>query len=274
MDSRGLVRHTKSQDTRNGMKSVIVIPSRYGATRFPGKSLARIEGRPMIQWVWEAACRSRLTEQVIVATDDDRIADMAAKFGADVVMTKKSHRSGTDRMAEVADKISAQLYVNVQGDEPLLSPAAVDDLIRAMMENPRMPIGTLAHRIETEAEWRSPEVVKVVCNRHQEALYFSRSPLPFHRAFDVKARVLRHVGIYAFRSRALATFVSLKPSPLEVAESLEQLRALEYGLAIQVIETKYRCLGVDTPADLARVEAALRVQAGARIRRKIRRRKT
>ena len=245
------------------MKSVIVIPARYGATRFPGKSLARIKGRPMIQWVWEAASRSRLTEQVIVATDDERIADVAAKFGADVVMTKKSHRSGTDRMAEVADKISAQLYVNVQGDEPLLSPTAVDDLIRAMMDSPRVPIGTLAHRIESEAEWRSPEVVKVTCNRHNEALYFSRSPLPFQRAFDGTMRLLRHVGIYAFRARALATFVSLKPSPLEIAESLEQLRALEHGLTIQVIETKYRCLGVDTPADLARVEAALRREARA-----------
>jgi 3-deoxy-manno-octulosonate cytidylyltransferase (CMP-KDO synthetase) len=240
------------------MKSVIVIPARYGATRFPGKSLARIKGRPMLQWVWEAASRSRLTEQVIVATDDDRIADVAAKFGADVVMTKQSHRSGTDRMAEVADKVPAQLYVNVQGDEPLLSRDAVDDLIRAMMENPRTPIGTLAHRIEKKAEWLSPDVVKVVCNRHNEALYFSRSPLPFQRRFDPAVRLLRHVGIYAFRARALATFVSLKPSSLELAESLEQLRALENGLAIQVIETKYRCLGVDTPADLARVEAALR----------------
>jgi 3-deoxy-manno-octulosonate cytidylyltransferase (CMP-KDO synthetase) len=256
------------------MKSVIVIPARYGATRFPGKSLARIKGRPMIQWVWEAASRSRLTEQVIVATDDERIADVAAQFGADVVITKKSHRSGTDRMAEVADKVSAQLYVNVQGDEPLLSPTAVDDLIRAMMESPRAPIGTLAHRIESEAEWRSPEVVKVVCNRHREALYFSRSPLPFQSAFDGKTRLLRHVGIYAFRARALATFVSLKPSPLEIAESLEQLRALEHGMAIQVIETKYRCLGVDTPADLARVERvlqkALRQQAQSQARGKTR----
>jgi len=211
----------------------------------------------MIQWVWEAASRSRLSETAIVATDDERIADTAAKFGADVVMTRKSHRSGTDRVAEVAEKIPAQLYVNVQGDEPLLSPGAVDDLIRAMMESPRIPIGTLAHAIETEAEWRSPEVVKVVRNRHREALYFSRSPLPFQRVFDPRRPLWRHVGIYAYRARALATFVSLKPSPLELAESLEQLRALEYGLAIQVIETKYRCLGVDTPADLARVEALL-----------------
>ena len=255
------------------MKSVIVIPARYGATRFPGKSLARIQGRPMIQWVWEAACRSRLTEQVIVATDDERIADTASKFGADVVMTKKSHRSGTDRMAEVAVKISAQLYVNVQGDEPLLPASVVDDLIRAMMENPRIPIGTLGHRIESQEEWRSPEVVKVVCNRHREALYFSRSPLPFLRTFNSKVRLLRHVGIYAFRARALATFVALKPSPLELAESLEQLRALENGLDIQLIETKYRCLGVDTPADLARVETVLRRQVKARPARKVRRRK-
>jgi 3-deoxy-manno-octulosonate cytidylyltransferase (CMP-KDO synthetase) len=255
------------------MKSVIVIPARYGATRFPGKSLARIQGRPMIQWVWEAACRSRLTEQVVVATDDERIADIAAKFGADVIMTKKSHRSGTDRMAEVADKVSAQLYVNVQGDEPLLSAAAVDDLIRAMMENPRIPIGTLGHRIESKEEWLSPEVVKVVCNRHREALYFSRSPLPFLRTFNPAAHLLRHVGIYAFRARALATFVALKPSPLELAESLEQLRALENGLVIQLIETKYRCLGVDTPADLARVEMALRRQIKARPAQKTRSRK-
>jgi 3-deoxy-manno-octulosonate cytidylyltransferase (CMP-KDO synthetase) len=254
------------------MKSVIVIPARYGSTRFPGKSLARLQGRPMIQWVWEAASRSRLCEQVIIATDDDRIADVAAKFGADVVMTKKSHRSGTDRIAEVADKISAQLYINVQGDEPLLSPGAVDDLIRGMAESPRIPIGTLAHAIDGEAEWRSPEVVKVVCNRHNEALYFSRSPLPFMRAWDAKTKLLRHVGIYAYRARALATFVSLKPSALEVAESLEQLRALEHGMTIQVIETKYRCLGVDTPADLARVEEEMRRQAKARPKEKRRKR--
>jgi 3-deoxy-manno-octulosonate cytidylyltransferase (CMP-KDO synthetase) len=246
------------------MKSVIVIPARYGSTRFPGKSLARIKNRPMIQWVWEAACRSRLSEQVIIATDDNRIADVAAKFGADVVMTKVSHRSGTDRIAEVADKVPAHLYINVQGDEPLLSAGAVDDLIRAMAESPRVPIGTLAHRIETEAEWLSPEVVKVVRNRHHEALYFSRSPLPFQRAYNPRTPMLRHVGIYAYRARALATFVALKPSALEMAESLEQLRALENGLTIQVIETKYRCLGVDTPADLARVEAALRRQARTR----------
>ena len=246
------------------MKSVIVIPARYGSTRFPGKSLARLQGRPMIQWVWEAASRSRLSDTVIVATDDDRIADVAAKFGADVVMTKKSHRSGTDRIAEVADKVSAQLYVNVQGDEPLLSPGAVDDLIRGMAESPRTPIGTLAHRIEKRAEWESPEVVKVVCNRHNEALYFSRSPLPFMRTWDAKAKLLRHVGIYAYRANALATFVSLKPSALEQAESLEQLRALEHGMTIQVIETKYRCFGVDTPSDLARVEGEMRRQAKAR----------
>jgi 3-deoxy-manno-octulosonate cytidylyltransferase (CMP-KDO synthetase) len=247
------------------MKTLIVIPARYGSTRFPGKSLARIQGRPMIQWVWEAARRSRRSDGTIIATDDHRIADVAAKFGADVVMTRRSHRSGTDRMAEVARKVPARLYVNVQGDEPLLSPGTVDSLISAMLDKPELPIGTLAHRIETEEEWRSPEVVKVVANRRGEALYFSRSPLPFQRAFDARTPLLRHVGIYAFRPAALAAFVALPPSPLEKAESLEQLRALENGLTIRIIETKYRCLGVDTPADLARVEEAL---GSVRIRRK------
>jgi 3-deoxy-manno-octulosonate cytidylyltransferase (CMP-KDO synthetase) len=145
----------------------------------------------------------------------------------------------------------------------LLAPSAVDDLIRGMAESPRTPIGTLAHPIASETEWRSPEVVKVVVNRHNEALYFSRSPLPFMRAWSAKAKLLRHVGIYAYRASALATFVALKPSALELAESLEQLRALEHGMTIQVIETKYRCLGVDTPADLERVEEEMRRQAKA-----------
>jgi len=183
--------------------------------------------------------------------------------GAAIYGVKSSRVVAAMGLPEVADKVSAHLYINVQGDEPLLSAPAVDDLIRAMMESPRIPIGTLAHRIESKAEWLSPEVVKVVCNRHREALYFSRSPLPFQRTFDPKARLLRHVGIYAFRAQALATFVSLKPSPLEIVESLEQLRALENGLTIQVIETKYRCLGVDTSADLALVEKALRRQGKA-----------
>ena len=167
----------------------------------------------MIQWVWEAACRSRLQEAVLIATDDERIADTAAKFGADVIMTRKSHRSGTDRVAEVADKVSAQLYVNVQGDEPLLQPGAVDALIRAMLENPRTPIGTLAHRIESEAEWRSPEVVKVVRNRHHEALYFSRSPLPFQRAFAPRHRFCAMSAFTPFRARALATFRLTQAQP-------------------------------------------------------------
>lgn len=215
----------------------------------------------MIQWVWEAASKCRLAQMILLATDDERVAEVARAFGAEVVMTKKSHRSGTDRMAEVADKVPAHLYVNVQGDEPLLVPGAVDDLIRGMMESPRTPIGTLAHRLESDTEWKSPNVVKVVVDRKMEALYFSRSPIPFQKAFDPKGPMLRHVGIYAFRAKALATFISLKPSPLEIAENLEQLRALENGLSIQVIETKYHCVGVDTPSDLAKVEAILRAPA-------------
>ena len=198
------------------MKSLIVIPARFGATRFPGKSLAPMAGKPMIQWVWEAASRSRMTERVVIATDDDRIAQAADAFGGDVIMTKRSHRSGTDRMAEVADKISAQLYINVQGDEPLLSSGAVDDLIRAMMESPRIPIGTLAHRIETEEEWRSPEVVKVVCNRHHEALVF----FPLAAALPAQLRSASAPACCATSASTLsaparlATFVSLQAQPL------------------------------------------------------------
>ncbi len=242
-------------------KAVIVIPARYASSRFPGKPLVPILGKPMIQWVWEAASRSKQASKVLVATDDARIADVVANFGGTAVMTKATHRSGTDRMAEVARKHPARMYVNVQGDEPLLTPKAVDDLIAGMGN---APMGTLAHPIEAESEWRSPEVCKVVIDVDGYALYFSRSPLPFQRQYDPAVRAWRHVGIYAFKAEALKRFVGWKPSPLEKAESLEQLRALEHGMKIKVLPTKFRCAGVDTSADLTKVESLL---AAARKRR-------
>lgn len=242
-------------------KAVIVIPARYASSRFPGKPLVPILGKPMIQWVWEAASRSKHASKVLVATDDTRIADVVANFGGTAVMTKSTHRSGTDRMAEVARKHPAKMYVNVQGDEPLLTPKAVDDLIAGMGN---APMGTLAHPIEAESEWRSPEVCKVVIDVDGFALYFSRSPLPFQRQYDPAVRAWRHVGIYAFKAEALKRFVGWKPSPLEKAESLEQLRALEHGMKIKVLPTKFRCAGVDTSADLTKVESLL---AAARKRR-------
>ena len=169
-------------------------------------------------------------------------------------MTSPEHRSGTDRMAEVASQIPAELYVNVQGDEPLLPASAVDSLITGIGD---APMATLAHRIHDEAEWRSPEVVKVVTTSLGRALYFSRSPLPFTRAWTPELVVWRHVGIYAFRAEALKQYVAWTPSPLEISESLEQLRALENGMPIMVLPTEFRCRGVDRPEDVPGVEAEL-----------------
>ncbi len=235
-------------------KVVIVIPARYASSRFPGKPLVPILGKPMIQWVWEAARRSKRASEVLVATDDTRILDAVTAFGGKAVMTKASHRSGTDRMAEVAKKYPANLYINVQGDEPLLTTPAVDAFIDGIGS---APMATLAHPIELEADWRSPEVCKVVIDKTGMALYFSRSPLPFQRQYDPAVRAWRHVGIYAFTAAALRQFVGWKPGALEKAESLEQLRALEHGMKIQVLPTKFRCAGVDTSADLKTVENLL-----------------
>ncbi|PTY04116.1 3-deoxy-manno-octulosonate cytidylyltransferase [Verrucomicrobia bacterium LW23] len=244
-------------------RSLIVIPSRYGSTRFPGKSLALIAGKPLVQWVWESVSKSATATQVVVATDDARIADAVAAFGGTVVMTSPDHCSGTDRMAEVASKIPADIYVNVQGDEPLLPAGEVDALIEGLAASPATPMATLAHRIHDEAEWRSPEVVKVVTTTARQALYFSRSPLPFARAWSPSMTVWRHVGIYAFRAQALTQFVSWAPSMLETTESLEQLRALENGMPILVLPTQFRCRGVDRPEDVPAVEAELLQRAVA-----------
>jgi 3-deoxy-manno-octulosonate cytidylyltransferase (CMP-KDO synthetase) len=241
------------------MKSsvVIVIPARWGSTRFPGKSLALLRGKPLVQWVWEAASKSKTAGRVVVATDDRRIARAVEGFGGEAVLTKKSHASGTDRMAEVAEKIPGKIFVNVQGDEPLMQARVIDDLVRKMG---RAPLATLAHVLTDERDYHDPNCVKVVCDRTMRALYFSRSPVPFMKSplgSTKGLRVWRHMGIYAFRREALRQFVRWPVGLLERAESLEQLRALEHGLSIQVVPTKLHCVGVDTPSDLARVEALL-----------------
>lgn len=232
------------------MNALIVIPARYGSTRFPGKPLVLIKRKPLIQWVWEAACKSRRATRVVVATDDQRIRDAVRAFGGEAVMTKLTHRSGTDRMAEVARKIRASIYINVQGDEPLLQAREIDHLIARMGH---ASMATLCHRIESEKELYRPDIVKVVMNRAGEALYFSRSPLPFLRHRPRGLVLWRHVGVYAFRAQALQQFVRWKPGVLEQAESLEQLRALENGMKIQVVPTQLRCMGVDSPEDVKRV---------------------
>ncbi len=228
--------------------ALIVIPARYASTRFPGKPLAILNGKPMIQWVWEAAIKSKRASRVLIATDHDLIFKTVQSFGGEAMMTKKSHPSGTDRMAEVARKIKAKVYLNLQGDEPLVTPEVIDQLLRGIGNS---PMATLVHRIDSLEEFHRPDVVKVVRNTKGEALYFSRSPLPYLRESGIP--LLRHVGIYAFQAKALRQFVTWKPSSLERAESLEQLRAIENGMQIRVLETPFQCFGVDTPEDLLRV---------------------
>lgn len=237
---------------------LVVIPARYGSSRFPGKALADLHGKPLIVRVAENARGVRLADRVIVATDDERIRAAVTKAGLECEMTAE-HPTGTDRIAEVAARHAAGLVVNLQGDEPLLPPADVDALIAFMQSGPGWDIGTCAHAFADEASWREANVVKVVTARGGGALYFSRAPIPGMfpggqaRGYEVAQR---HVGIYAYRREALLRFAALAPTPLEQAEGLEQLRALGNGLRIGVVTIGAGPVGVDTPADLERVRAA------------------
>ena len=239
-------------------KTAVIIPARWGATRFPGKALHPIAGKPLLQHVWERASRARGIDQVIVATDDERIAQAAFDFGAEVSMTSTRHRSGTDRIAEVAARLRGVTHlINVQGDEPMIDPGLISRLARELIADRSLGIVTAADVIEDAAELANPNVVKVVRDRLGNALYFSRSPLPYIR--DAKNRLpqLRHQGIYGYTRKFLLQFVQWKPSPLEQAESLEQLRALENGADIRVLVTKQRSIGVDTPEDAVAAERLL-----------------
>lgn len=241
---------------------LIVIPARYGSSRFPGKALADVAGRPLIVRVAENARQVRLADRVIVATDDTRICDAVLAAGLDCELTAE-HPTGTDRIAEVAARHPAGLVINLQGDEPLLPPADVEALIAFMQAQPAWDIGTCAHALSGTDEWQDPNVVKVVTASDGGALYFSRAGIPgMFPGGAATGRVPgwqvahRHVGIYAYRRRALLAFTTLTPTPLERAEGLEQLRALENGFRIGVVTIAAGPLGVDTPADLERVRAA------------------
>lgn len=228
-----------------------IIPARFASTRFPGKALATLAGKPLLQHVFERASLARYLTRVVVATDDDRIAAAARGFGAPVVMTRADHLSGTDRVAEAASADEASVVVNIQGDEPLIEPAAIDACVLALLDNPDVPMATLKKKIEDESERRNPNVVKVVTGRTGRALYFSRCPIPLHREGDEVH--YKHIGLYVYRRDFLLSYPDLPVGPLERAEKLEQLRALENGYRIQVAETEYESLGVDTPEDLAGV---------------------
>jgi 3-deoxy-manno-octulosonate cytidylyltransferase (CMP-KDO synthetase) len=235
---------------------VAIVPARYESTRLPGKPLAAIAGKPMIQHVYERTRAIPSIDRVLVATDDERIASTVRGFGGEAVMTSPAHASGTDRIAEAAAPLDAALIVNVQGDLPFLDPATVDAAVALMRDEPHLPMATVKTPIHDGAEMRNPNVVKVVTDREGYALYFSRSPLPYWRDAEPSAALgHRHIGLYVYRREFLLTFTRLVPTPLERAEKLEQLRALESGFRIRVAETGAAGVEVDTPEDLERARA-------------------
>ena len=237
-------------------RTIAVIPARYASMRFPGKALADVRGKPLIQRVFQRARLLTTVDRVLVATDDERIAHAVRGFGGTVVLTSAAHPSGTDRVAEAVRGEEAGLVVNLQGDEPLFDAKAVDELVRVMSEDPTIEMGTLAHPVRDPNEREDINATKVVLDQAGFALYFSRAPIPFRRQAGL-APTLRHIGIYVFRAAFLQRFAALPPAPLERTETLEQLRALEHGVRIRVLVTPHASLGVDTPADLARLIAHL-----------------
>lgn len=239
-------------------KIAVIIPARYGATRFPGKPLHPIAGKPLVRRVWERCRKARGIDEVIIATDDKRIADAAAAFGAKCVMTADTHRTGTDRCAEVARKLKEFThFINVQGDEPLIDPSLIAQLAKTLAADPAVGMITAANPFGPDEDVKSPHAVKVVLDRESNAIYFSRSPIPFVRDVDASATYLRHQGIYGFTREFLLDFVKWKPGRLEGLEQLEQLRVLENGGKIRVVIAKKGSIGVDTPADVAVVEKLL-----------------
>jgi 3-deoxy-manno-octulosonate cytidylyltransferase (CMP-KDO synthetase) len=257
---------------------VAIIPARFGSTRLPGKPLSEIDGKPMVQHVWERARLARTVDRVLVATDDERIADVVRAFGGDVAMTSRAHATGTDRLAEAAAATDAEIVVNVQGDEPMLDASFIDGAVAPLRAEPDLPMSTVSLPLTDVEEMLSSAVVKVVSDARGDALYFSRSPIPFVRdtvnllsdlrhgewlrASAAQAVTLglarKHVGLYAYRRDALLRFASLPPSPLEQAESLEQLRALHHGMRIRVVPMEGQSgVAVDTPQDLERVRAIM-----------------
>ena len=239
------------------MPVLIVIPARMASTRFPGKPLVDLGGKPMVQWVVEAARASGITDRVIVATPDDAILAACDAFGAEAIRTRLDHPSGTDRLAEVAEAVEADVYVNVQGDEPLVPPETIRACVAPLLEDASVEMGSVCAPCPEE-EWDNPAVVKVVTALNGDALYFSRCSIPFPRG---EREVRKHLGLYAFRRDVLRRFATWSVSPLERAESLEQLRFLENGVRIRMSEGKGSALAVDTPEQADQVRAVLRARS-------------
>jgi len=242
---------------------IAVIPARYGSTRFPGKALADIKGKPMIQWVYERTRRSKLINRTIVATDDHRIYSAVESFGGEVIMTSSDHQTGTDRIAEVAKTIKCDLVVNVQGDEPLIDPEMIDLAIQPLADDPSIPMGTVCRKIEDREEAVDPNVVKVVFDNKGFALYFSRAPIPWDRDNWSGVKSLadlplgtvqyKHIGLYVYRREFLLDYAQMAQTTLEATEKLEQLRALEQGYRIKTVVTEHESFGVDIPGDLGKI---------------------
>jgi 3-deoxy-manno-octulosonate cytidylyltransferase (CMP-KDO synthetase) len=236
-----------------------VIPARLASSRFPAKVLAPLASKPMIQHVYERACLARYISSTIIATDDEQVYEVARSFGARVRMTRRDHVSGTDRVAEIASTEDASIIVNIQGDEPLIDPNAIDIAILPLVHDSSLEMSTLKKRIEDPRELADPNVVKVVTDRNDNAIYFSRSPIPYERDPGSRAACFKHIGLYVYGRDFLLNYSALPVGPLETAERLEQLRALENGHPIRVVETEYESIGVDTPADLERVSRLFEV---------------
>ena len=237
------------------MKVLCVIPARYASTRLPGKPLSMIAGKPMIQHVYERACQAKLPDEVVVATDNELVEKAVLDFGGKAVMTSPDHPSGTDRLAEVALMYpDVDVIVNVQGDEPMIPPEVIDRLADSFNGDADLNMATMKVVMDEE-DYENPATVKVVTDQQGYALYFSRSLMPYPRNKPEGFKVFKHVGIYAYRRNFLLKYAALAPTPLEKAESLEQLRALENGYKIKVLESDFQGIGVDTPEDLAAVNA-------------------
>jgi 3-deoxy-manno-octulosonate cytidylyltransferase (CMP-KDO synthetase) len=232
------------------LNAIGVIPARYGATRFEGKLLKDLCGKPVIQHVYERAKKAKLLDDLLVAADDERILKAVEGFGGKAILTSKAHTTGTDRLTEVVNQIDVKVIVNIQGDEPLIQPLLIDDLVRTMQEDGAV-MATVVKKSRSAEEFKSPDVVKAIVDKNGHALYFSRSALPTNLKLDAeKSFFYKHIGIYAYNKDFLFTFKKLPKSYLEKNEKLEQLRALEAGYKIRVIETQYETVGVDTPHDL------------------------
>ena len=236
------------------MKCAAIIPARFGSTRFPGKPLVPIKGKPMIQWVYENTAACNLVDQTIVATDSEEIRSTVSGFGRAVVMTSPDHETGTDRVAEAAVNIDAELIINVQGDEPVLPAAAIEEAVLPLLNDSTIPMGTLKTKILKKEEISDANIVKVITNINDFALYFSRSVVPFDRDDNNEVDFYRHIGLYVYRKDFLLKVSKMEQTLLEKAENLEQLRVLENGYSIMVKETDYYPIGVDVPDDILRVE--------------------